>query len=197
MIDLLAALNMSQHISGVSRVQSPGSVMYKIRPRAPYLTLPREYSHFLNSNFEGGMGVHLLAQQASGTSATLFSLSSMSSPIIQIISSTHNNSLRLDYQTGGGLQGLSSFHFSRRNPFSRDEWVQLAVSLKADGLAFFVDCQEAVVLPIKREERINLKFPQDAVVTLASTPGRKDSKFSVSVSHILHICAHSHTEKAT
>lgn len=197
MIDLLAALNMSQHISGVSRVQSPGSVMYKIRPRAPYLTLPREYSHFLNSNFEGGMGVHLVVQQASGTSATLFSLSSMSSPIIQIISSTHNNSLRLDYQTGGGLQGLSSFHFSRRNPFSRDEWVQLAVSLKADGLAFFVDCQEAVVLPIKREERINLKFPQDAVVTLASTPGRKDSKFSVSVSHILHICAHSHTEKAT
>lgn len=179
-IDLLAALNMSHHISGVARLQSPGSVIYKIRPRAPYLTLSREYSHFLFSNLQGGMGVHLAGHQASGSSATLFSISSASSPILQIISSTHNYSLRLDYQAGGGAQGPASFHFPRRNPFSGEEWVQLAVSLETDRLAFFVDCQEAVVVPTKSDERINLELPQDAVVTLASTPGKKDSKFSVS-----------------
>ncbi|XP_042352823.1 kielin/chordin-like protein [Plectropomus leopardus] len=177
-IDLLAALNMSHHTSGVARLQSPGSLIYKIRPRAPYLTLPREYSHFLYSNLQGGMGVHLVGHQTSSSSATLFSLSSASSPFLQIISSTLNNTLRLDYQAGGGAQGLASFHFPRRNPFSGEEWVQLAVSLEPDRLVFFVDCQEAVVLPIKSEERFNLELPRDTVVTLASTSGKKDSKFS-------------------
>ena len=184
-IDLLAALNMSRHISGLARLQSPDSVMYKLRPRAPYLTLPREYSHFLYSNLQGSMGVHLVGHQASGSSATLLSLSSASSPVLQIISSTLNNTLRFDYQAGGGARGLASFHFPRRNPFSREDWVQLAVSLETDRLVFFVDCQEAVVLPIKGEERINLELPQDSVVTLGSTPGKKDSKFSVSFLHIL------------
>lgn len=194
-IDLLAALNMSQHRSGVSRLQSPSSLTYRIRPRAPYLTLPREYSHFLYSNLQGGTGVHLVGHQALGSSATLFSLSSASSPILQIISSTLDNTLRLDYQAAGGAQGLASFYFPRRNPFSRDDWVQLAVSLETDRLAFFVDCQEAVVLPVKSEERINLELPQDVVVTLASTPGKKDSKFSVSLSHILlQTRAHSQTD---
>ncbi|XP_031149313.1 kielin/chordin-like protein [Sander lucioperca] len=177
-IDLLAALNMSHHISGVARLQSPSSVIYKIRPRATYLTLPREYSHFLYSNLQGSMGVHLVGHQASGSSATLFSLSSESSPVLQIISSTLDNTLRLDYQAGGGAQGLASFYFPRRNPFSGEEWVQLAVSLETSRLAFFVDCQEAVVIPLKSEQRINLELPQDAFVTLASTPGKKDSKFS-------------------
>ncbi|XP_070763397.1 kielin/chordin-like protein [Enoplosus armatus] len=176
-IDLLAALNMSHQISGVARVQSPGSVTYRLRPRAPYLTLPREYSHFLYSNLQGSMGVYLVGQQASGSSATLFSLSSASSPILQILSSTLSNTLLLDYRAGGGAQGLASFHFPGRNPFAGEEWVQLAVSLETDRVAFFVDCQEAVVLPIKSEERINLELPQEVVVTLASTPGKKDSKF--------------------
>ncbi|KAA8590177.1 hypothetical protein FQN60_014111 [Etheostoma spectabile] len=177
-IDLLAALNMSHHISGVARLQSPSSVVYKIRPRATFLTLPREYSHFLHSNLKGSMGVHLVGHQASGSSATLFSISSASSPVLQIISSTLDNTLRLDYQAGGGAQSLASFYFPRRNPFSREEWVQLAVGLETNRLAFFVDCQEAVVIPLKSEERINLKLPQDAFFTLASTPGKKDSKFS-------------------
>lgn len=197
-IDLLAPLNMSHHISGVSRLQSAGRATYRIRPRAPNLILPLEYSHFLYSNLQGGMGVHLVGHQASGSSATLFSLSSASSPILQIISSTLNNTLRLDYQAGeGGAQSLASFLFPRRNPFSREEWVQLAVSLETDRLAFFVDCQEAVVLQLKTEERINLQMPQDVVVTLASTPGKKDSKFSVSFTQILHTCGHSHTERKT
>lgn len=187
-IDLLAPLNMSQHISGVSRQQSPpGLATYRIRPRAPHLSLPREYSHFLYSNLQGGMAVHLVGHQASGSSATLFSLSSASSPIVQIVSSTSNNTLRLDYRAGGGrgvgAQRLTSIHFPGRNPFSRDEWVQLAVSLETDRVVFFVDCQEAVVWQLKSEERINLRMPPDVVVTLASTPGKKDSKFSVSFLH--------------
>lgn len=197
-IDLLAPLNMSHHISGVSILQSPpGRATYRIRPKAPNLILPREYSHFLYSNLQGGMGVHLVGHQASGSSATLFSLSSASSPILQIISSTINDTLRVDYQAGGGAaQSLASFHFPRRNPFSREEWVQLAVSLETDRLAFFVDCQEAVVLQLKSQERINLQMPQDVVVTLASTPGKKDSKFSVSFfSRTYCIPAHTRTLK--
>lgn len=185
-VDLLAALNMSRHMNGVSRLQSHSSTTYRIRPRAPYLTLPREYSHFLHSKLHAGMGVHLVGQQASGSSATLFSLSSASSPILQIISSTLNNTLHVDYQAAGGAQGQVSFHYPSKNPFAKEEWVQLAVSLETDRLIFFVDCQEAVVTPIKSKERINLELPQDVVVTLASTPGKRDSKFSVSFLHILH-----------
>ncbi|KAK2842201.1 hypothetical protein Q5P01_012401 [Channa striata] len=177
-IDLLAALNMSQPLTGVARLQSRGSVIYRIRPKAPFLTLPPEYSHFLFSGLQGSMGVHLVGHQSSGSSATLFSLSSTSSPILQLISSTLHNTLRLDYQPAGGAQGPASVHFPMRNPFSTEEWVQLAVSLEPDRLVCFVDCQEAVVVSLKSEERINLLLPQDVVVTLGSTPGKKDSKFS-------------------
>ncbi|KAK5867486.1 hypothetical protein PBY51_011973 [Eleginops maclovinus] len=176
-IDLLAALNMSHHISGVTRLQSHGSVIYKLRPRAPYLTLPPEYSKLLFSNLQGSMGVHLVGHQAPGSTATLLSLSSASSPVFEIISSTLNNTLHLDYRVGGGARGLLSVEFPGRNPFTREEWVQLAVSLETDRLVFFVQCQEAVVLPIK-SERINLELPQDVVVNLASTAGKRDSKFS-------------------
>lgn len=183
-IDLLAALNMSHRTSGVTKHQNPESVIYRIRPRAPYLTLPPEYSHFLNANIQSSMGLHLVGHQSSGSSATLLSLSSASSPILQIISSTLNNTLRLDYQPRTGARGLASIHFPRKNPFCRGEWVQLAVNMEPDRLTFFVDCQQAVVVSIKREERLNLDLPQDLVVTLAGTPGRKDSKFSVSLVHM-------------
>lgn len=182
-IDLLAPLNTSHHINGVSKLQSDlGHTVYGLCSKAPSLILPKEYSHFLHSNLQGGMGVHLVGHQALGSSATLFSLSSASSPILQIISFTPNNTLRVDYQAGGGgrAQRLVSFHFPGKNPFSRDEWVQFAVSLETHRLAFFVDCQEAVVLQLKSEERIKLQIPQDVVVTVASTPGKKESKFSVS-----------------
>ncbi|KAM3870584.1 LOW QUALITY PROTEIN: kielin/chordin-like protein [Diretmus argenteus] len=178
-IDLLAALNMSHPIKGVSRLQgeSPGTLVYKLRPRAPYLILPREYSHFLFSTLQGSMGVHLVGRQALDSSATLLSLSSASSPILQIFSSTHNNTLRLDYQAVTGAWGLTGLRLPLGNPFSGADWVQLAVSLEPDRLALFVDCQEAVVLHRKGDERINLVLPQDLVVALASTPGQSDSKF--------------------
>ncbi|KAM6936923.1 kielin/chordin-like protein [Xenentodon cancila] len=175
-IDLLAALNTTHQGGGISRLQSSSSVVYKIRPGAAYLTLPREYSNFLHSNINGSIGVHLVGRQVSRSSATIFSLSSASSPILQIISSTRQNRLQLDYPAQG--RALAHFHFPRRNPFSGGEWVQLAVSLEPDRLAVFVDCQEAAVLEIKRENKIRLKLPEDVVVALASTPGKKDSKFN-------------------
>lgn len=181
-LDLLAPLNMSDRISGVFRLQPPpGPATYRIRPRAPNLTLPPEYSHLLHSKVQGSMGVHLVGLQAFGTSATLLSLSSASSPILQVISSTLNNTLRLSFMNGeGGSQRNASFDFPGNNPFSREEWVELAVSLEPERLAFFIDCQEAVTLHLKPGENINLLIPQDVVVTLASTPGKKESKFSVS-----------------
>lgn len=182
-IDLLAALNMSNQINGVARINNSGSVIYRLRPRSPHLTLPREYSQLLRSNLQGGIGLHLVGHQAQSTNATLLSVSSTSSPILQIISSTLQNTLRVDYQAGVGVQGLASFPGG--NPFSGGEWVKLAVSLETYRLAFFVDCQEAVVIPITTGEKINLEMPQDVVVTLASTPGKKHSKFSVSLNIIL------------
>lgn len=174
---------MSDRISGVFRLQSlSGPAVYRIRPRAPSLTLPPEYSRLLHSNIQGSMGVHFAALQAPGTSATLLSLSSASSPILQLISSTLNDTLHLSFLNG---KRFANFGFPGRNPFSREEWVQLAVSLEPERLAFFIDCQEAVILHLKHEENINLMIPQDVVVTLASTPGKKDSKFSVSFSERL------------
>lgn len=184
MLDLLAPLNMSAPISGVFRLQSPsGAAVYRIRPRAPNLTLPPEYSRLLHSKVQAGMGVHLVALQATGSSATLLSLSSASSPILQIISSTLHNTLELSFLNGeGGGRRLASFGFPGRNPFSREEWVRLAVSLEPESLAFYIDCQEAVIVHLTHEEKMNLLIPQDVVVTLASSPGKKDSKFSVSFS---------------
>lgn len=188
MLDLLAPLNMSDHISGVFRLQSPsGPAAYRIRPRAPNLTLPPESSRLLSSKVQGStLGVHLVALQAPGTSATLLSLSSSSSssPILQIASSTLNNTLDLSFLNGEGEGGrIASFGFPGRNPFSGEEWVQLAVNLEPERLVFYVDCEEAVTLHLKHEEKLHLRIPQDVVVTLASTPGKRDSKFSVSLSH--------------
>ncbi|XP_030586934.1 kielin/chordin-like protein [Archocentrus centrarchus] len=124
------------------------------------------------------MGVHVVARQAPRSTATVFSLSSASSPILQIISSTLDNTLRLDYQAEGKPHSFASFHFPGTNPFSSETWVQLAVSLEPDRLTFFVDCQEAAVLLIESENKINLELPQDVLITLGSTLGKRDSKFS-------------------
>ena len=189
-IDLLAALNMTQPIKGVSRThgEDPGTLVYKLRPRAPHLSLPHQQSHLLLSVLQGGMGVHLVARQALHSSSSLLSLSSSSSsssPILQIQSSTLNNTLRLDYSEGKGAQGLGSLLFPAGNPFSGGDWVQLALGLEPDRLALFVDCQEAVAIHRKGEERLNMHLPQDLVITLASTPGESDSKFVVSGPHLL------------
>ncbi|XP_011474483.1 kielin/chordin-like protein isoform X3 [Oryzias latipes] len=172
--DLLAALNMSQHRSGVSKLQGANSVMYKVRSRTAYLALPQEYSHFLHSTFQGNMGVHFVGRQASGSNATIFSLSSVSSPILQIISSTLSDTLHIDYQAHGTPP--VSFLYPGPNPFSGGEWVHLAVSLEPNKVAFFVDCQEAAVLTLRNENRIEI--PQDVIIALGSTPGEKDSKFN-------------------
>ncbi|XP_030586933.1 kielin/chordin-like protein [Archocentrus centrarchus] len=173
-IDLVEALNIPH------RKNVTSSMIYKLRPRAPHLTLPAEYSHFLYSNLQGSMGVHVVARQAPRSTGTVFSLSSASAslPILQIISSTLDNTLRLDYQAEGRPHSFASFHFPGTNPFSSETWVWLAVSLEPDRLAFFVDCQEAAVLPIESENKINLELPQDVLITLGSTLGKRDSKFS-------------------
>lgn len=182
MIDLLAALNLSRQTSGVSTLADPDDVVYRVRPRAPHLSLPLEYSQLLRAALQGAIGLHLTAQQALSSDATLLSLSSSTSAILRVTSSTLRNTLHVDYPAGGGGRGHASFPGT--NPFSSGEWVQLAVSLEPHRLLFFVDCQEAVVVPIKREEKINLELPRDLLITLASTPGKKESRFNVGLSLI-------------
>lgn len=181
-INILKALEKSHHGNGLSRLSSPDGVIYKIRPRASFLTLSQEYSQFLYANLHGSMGVYLVGRQSLESTSVLFSLSSQSSVILQLISSTLNNTLRMDYRAEGsrqvGEQSLVSVVYPKRNPFSSQEWVHLAVSLKDDRLVFFVNCEEAIFLPI--ENKINLELEQNVIITLAGTPGRKDSKFSVS-----------------
>lgn len=175
-VDLLQHLNASHHISGVSRLQDPTGATYRIRPRAPHLTLPREYSRALLADLRSALGVHLVGRQAGGTAATLFSLTSAtSSPGLQIVSSTLDHTLRV--LTAGG-----SLVYPGRNPFSRDQWVRLAVSLESDRLTFFVDCDQAAELLLRGGENVDLQVPRDIVITLGSTPGKKESKFSVSFS---------------
>ncbi|XP_075885031.1 kielin/chordin-like protein [Nelusetta ayraudi] len=185
-VDLLQHLNASQHVSGVSRLQDPSGATYRIRPRAPHLTLPREYSRALLADLRGALGVHLVGRQAAGTAATLLSLTSAtSSPGLQIVSSTLDHTLRV-------LAAGGSFVYPGRNPFSRDQWARLAVSLEADRLTFFVDCDPAAELRLRggenvsksvsedqRDERLKkLQVPRDVVITLGSAPGKKESKFS-------------------
>lgn len=173
-VDLLQHLNASHHISGVSRLQDPSGANYRIRPRAPHLTLPREYSHALLANLGSALGVHLVGRQAAGTAATLLSLTSAtSSPGFQIVSSTLDHTLRV-------LSAAGSFVYPGRNPFSRDQWVRLAISLEADRLTFFVDCDRAAELLLRGGENVDLQVLRDVVITLGSAPGKKESKFSVS-----------------
>ncbi|CAI5664367.1 unnamed protein product [Oreochromis niloticus] len=171
-IDLVEALDLPHRKSASS------GMIYKLRNRAPHLTLSAEYSHFLYSNLQGSMGVHVVGRQAPRSTATIFSLSSASSPILQIISSTVNNTLRVDYQVEGRAYDFASIHLLDTNPFASEKWGHLAVSLEPDRLAFFVDCQEAAVFPIENENRINLELPQDVLITLGSTLGKRSSKFS-------------------
>ncbi|XP_028305155.1 kielin/chordin-like protein isoform X2 [Gouania willdenowi] len=178
-IDLLAALNITHPTPGISRVQTSSTVVYKIRPRAPYMTLPQKYSHVLTSDPQAGFCVRVEAQQTSGTNGSLFSISSASTPFLQVISSTVNNTLRLDYLAGDkGLQGSVSSYFPKRNPFSEGGWVRLAVCLQREHVTLYVECEDPAVLATKSNNKTNLFLPRDVSITLASTPGRKDSKFN-------------------
>ncbi|XP_056455381.1 kielin/chordin-like protein [Gadus chalcogrammus] len=183
-IDLLAALNMSQPIKGISKIHdedpSGSTAAYKLRPKAPHLTLPPEYSRLLASAGPGSLGVHLVARQAHDTSATLLSFSSRSSTLLQLVSSTRNSSLRLDRSLEGpGAAGLLSLFLPGGSPFSGARWARLALGLEPDRVSLFVDCEEAVVVRRRREERVDLRaFPRDLRVTLGSAMGDSDSKFS-------------------
>ncbi|XP_029499285.1 kielin/chordin-like protein [Oncorhynchus nerka] len=181
-INLLEALNMSRPLKGVSKVQGewPGTQAYKLRPRSPHLTLPEQYSHYLVSSLQGSLGIHLMARQGADSSGTLlsFSSSSSSSPLLQLYSSTRSKSLRLDHQAGLEGQGLASVLFPGGSPFSGGGWVRLALALEAGRVSLFVDCREAVVIQRDKEERVKLQLPPDLVITLASTQGDMESKFT-------------------
>ncbi|CAL8296638.1 unnamed protein product [Boreogadus saida] len=188
-IDLLAALNMSQPIKGISKIHdedpSGSAAAYKLRPKAPHLTLPPEYSRLLAAAGPASLGVHLVARQAHDSSATLLSFSSRSSspPLLQLVSSTRDGSLRLDRGVGGGgpgaAGGLLSLLLPGGNPFSGARWARLALGLEPGGVRLFVDCEEAVVVRRRREEGVDLRaFPRDLRVTLGSAMGDSDSKFS-------------------
>lgn len=173
-VDLLSAMKLYSPISGISRVQTSTGMLYKLRSRAPHLTLPSEYSNYIRSKINNSLGVLLIGQQTSDQPATLFSLSSSSSPVLQITSSS--KILSVDYESPG--RKLSSLVYPRRNPFAAEDLVRLAISVEPERVTFFVECEEEVVVPVKSDEKIDLTLAGNLTVTLGSTPGRKDSKFT-------------------
>ncbi|KAL0968355.1 hypothetical protein UPYG_G00265780 [Umbra pygmaea] len=178
--NLLEALNMTGTIKGVSKVQGeePGTYAYKFRSRSPHLTLPKQYSFQLVSLLQGSMGFHLVARQGADSTGTLLSVSSSSSLLLQLSSSTRSKYLRLDHQVGTGGPRLASIQFPGGSPFSKGGWVRLALGLEAERVSLFVECREVVVIRREGEERMGLQLAPDAVITLASTPGDIDSKFT-------------------
>ncbi|KAK7892160.1 hypothetical protein WMY93_024123 [Mugilogobius chulae] len=58
-VDLLEAVNLSQPISGVSSVHTTTGILYKLRSKAPHLTLPSEYSQYISSNISSSLGLFL------------------------------------------------------------------------------------------------------------------------------------------
>ncbi|CAB1323112.1 unnamed protein product, partial [Coregonus sp. 'balchen'] len=118
----------------------------------------------------------------------------LSSPLLQLYSSTRSKSLRLDHQAGSGGQGLASVLFPGGSPFSGGGWVRLALNLEAGHVSLFVDCREAVVIQRDKEERVKLQLPPDLVITLASTQGDMESKFTVSKHTHIHIFTRTHMQ---
>lgn len=192
---------MSRPLKGVSKVQGewPGTQAYKLRPRSPHLTLPEQYSHYLVSSLRGSLGIHLMGRQGADSSGTLlsFSSSSSSSPLLQLYSSTRSKSLRLDHQAGSEGQGLASVLFPGGSPFSGGGWVRLALALEAGRVSLFVDCRDAVVIQRDKEERVKLQLPPDLVITLASTKGDMESKFTVSKHTRIQIFTCTHMQVCT
>ena len=85
----------------------------------------------------------------------------------------------MEFRSSG--EKVSKLEYPGKNPFVAEDLVHLAVSVEPDRVTFYVECKEEVSVPVRSGERINLTSAGNVSVTLGSTPGRKDSKFSVSM----------------
>ncbi|XP_061107394.1 kielin/chordin-like protein [Conger conger] len=184
-IDLLEALNITRSIKGVTKAKGmePGIPAWKFRQRVPHLTLPRDFSIYFLSTMQGSIGFHFVAQQAKNSDGALISFISPAAlkkdghPLLQLVSSTRSNQLRLDYRAVHSMEPASIL-FPGGTPFSNDRWARVALNLEPHKISLFIDCEEAIVFEKTRSEDVlSLTLPIDLEITFASVPGDKASKF--------------------
>ncbi|KAJ8261952.1 hypothetical protein GJAV_G00160380, partial [Gymnothorax javanicus] len=184
-IDLLEALNITRSIKGVTKTKGlePGIPAWKFRQRVPHLTLPRDFSIYFLSTMQGSIGFHFVAQQAKNSDGTLISFISPAAlkkdgrPLLQLVSSTRSNQLRLDYRSVHSMEPASIL-FPGGTPFSNERWARVAFNLESHKISLFIDCEEPIVFEkTGGEDVLSLTLPIDLEITFASVPGDKASKF--------------------
>nr|XP_033814726.1 kielin/chordin-like protein isoform X1 [Geotrypetes seraphini] len=184
-IDLLEALNVTRSIRGVSKARGlePEVPAWKFRPRVPHLILPWDYSVYLLSTMQSSIGFHFVAKQAKNNEGTIISFVSPGAmkrdgrPLLQLISSTRSNQLRLEYRSAQTMDPASIL-FPGGTPFAESKWARVALNLENHKMTLFVDCEEAIIFEKNDGEgMLSLILPLDLEITFASMPGDKVSKF--------------------
>ncbi|MBN3295301.1 KCP protein, partial [Amia calva] len=184
-IDLLEALNITRSIKGVTKAKGlePGIPAWKFRQRVPHLTLPRDFSIYFLSTLQGSIGFHFVARQSKNSDGTLISFISPTAmkkdghPLLQLVSSTRSNQLRLDYRAVHSMEPASIL-FPGGTPFSNTKWARVALNLESHKISLFIDCEESIVFEKNQgEDVLSLMLPIDLEITFASMPGNKASKF--------------------
>ncbi|XP_054844536.1 kielin/chordin-like protein [Eublepharis macularius] len=184
-IDLLEALNITRSVVGITKAKGPdpGVPAWKFRQRVPHLTLPWDYSVYLLSTVQAALGFHFVARQSGGSEGTLISLASPAAtkrdgrPLLQLVSSTQADQLRLEYRTVHNLEP-ASLVFPGGTPLAHGRWARLALNLEPHRISLFVDCREPIVFEKEGGEAVlSLILPLDLHITFASLPGDKASKF--------------------
>ncbi|XP_060698749.1 kielin/chordin-like protein isoform X2 [Hemiscyllium ocellatum] len=185
-IDLLEALNITRSIRGVSRSKGlePGFPAWKFRNRVPHLTLPRDYAIYFLTSMQGSIGFHFVAKQSKNSEGTVISFTSPTitkkdgQPLLQLVSSTRSNQLRLDYRTVHNMEP-SSVTFPGGTPFGNGQWGRVAFNLEAQKITLFIDCEEDIIFEkTMGDDAISLILPIDLEIHFSSTAGDRSSKFT-------------------
>ncbi|KAA0715196.1 Kielin/chordin-like protein [Triplophysa tibetana] len=185
-INLLEVLNITRSRRGVSKTKGhdPETPAWRIRSSTPHLTLQRDAAKFLRGTLRGVLGLHLVGRQKKNSKATLISFTSPvhlkqdGRPLLELVSNTRADQLQLEFRSAEGFQP-ESVKFPVGSPFAGSGWVRMALSVEPRQVVLFVECQEAVVLKLKKGGRIlTLDLPHDLQVTFSSTAGQKASKFN-------------------
>lgn len=188
-INLLEALNVTRSRRGVSKAKGrdPETPAWRFRSSTPHLTLPRDLAKYLRSTSRGVLGLHLVGRQKKHSEATLISFTSPvhleqdGRPLLELVSDTRADRLQLEFRSAEGLRP-ESLKLPGGSPFAGGGWVRMALSVEPRQVVLFVECQEAVVLKLKKGGRIlTLDLPHDLQVTFSSAAGHKASKFNVSL----------------
>ncbi|XP_048465930.1 kielin/chordin-like protein [Rhincodon typus] len=185
-IDLLEALNITRSIKGVSRSKGlePGFPAWKFRNRVPHLTLPRDYAIYFLTSMQGSIGFHFVAKQSRNSEGTVISFTSPTitkkdgQPLLQLVSSTRSNQLRLDYRTVHNMEPASVV-FPGGTPFGNKQWGRVAFNLEAQKITLFIDCEEDIIFEkTMGDDAISLILPIDLEIHFSSTAGDHSSKFT-------------------